>query len=177
MQELFTAFQSIAGASLLPILPYVKQTLITAVGGEGATAREVLRHKSVEKVVMVDIDKVGFSWIAESSAGLLRCTPLHTFAQAAAVQQASGRQARHCAGSCSKAPLPCRPSSCRVLLCRSDALASTAKDPDASGCLFHGSCCEGAWCWQLQSLCDVAMMGCCCNTATCSPRPLPAGGL
>lgn len=27
-------------------------------GGEGATAREVLRHKSVEKVVMVDIDKV-----------------------------------------------------------------------------------------------------------------------
>lgn len=28
-------------------------------GGEGATAREVLRHKSVEKVVMVDIDQVG----------------------------------------------------------------------------------------------------------------------
>jgi thermospermine synthase len=27
-------------------------------GGEGATAREVLRHKSVEHVVMVDIDKV-----------------------------------------------------------------------------------------------------------------------
>ncbi len=27
-------------------------------GGEGATAREVLRHKSVEQVVMVDIDKV-----------------------------------------------------------------------------------------------------------------------
>jgi len=27
-------------------------------GGEGATAREVLRHKSVEKVVMVDIDQV-----------------------------------------------------------------------------------------------------------------------
>lgn len=27
-------------------------------GGEGATAREVLRHKSVEKVVMVDIDEV-----------------------------------------------------------------------------------------------------------------------
>ena len=27
-------------------------------GGEGATAREVLRHKSVEEVVMVDIDKV-----------------------------------------------------------------------------------------------------------------------
>ncbi len=27
-------------------------------GGEGATAREVLRHKTVEQVVMVDIDKV-----------------------------------------------------------------------------------------------------------------------
>ncbi|WZN59115.1 polyamine aminopropyltransferase [Chloropicon roscoffensis] len=27
-------------------------------GGEGSTAREVLKHKSVEKVVMVDIDKV-----------------------------------------------------------------------------------------------------------------------
>lgn len=27
-------------------------------GGEGATAREVLRHKSVEEVIMVDIDKV-----------------------------------------------------------------------------------------------------------------------
>lgn len=26
--------------------------------GEGATAREALRHRSVEKVVMVDIDKV-----------------------------------------------------------------------------------------------------------------------
>lgn len=27
-------------------------------GGEGATAREVLRHKSVTKLVMVDIDEV-----------------------------------------------------------------------------------------------------------------------
>ena len=27
-------------------------------GGEGATARECLRHKTVEKVIMVDIDKV-----------------------------------------------------------------------------------------------------------------------
>jgi len=27
-------------------------------GGEGATAREVLRHPTVEEVVMVDIDKV-----------------------------------------------------------------------------------------------------------------------
>ena len=30
-------------------------------GGEFATAREVLRHKSVEKCVMVDIDKVCWS--------------------------------------------------------------------------------------------------------------------
>lgn len=29
-----------------------------AAGGEGSTAREVLRHRSVERVVMVDIDKV-----------------------------------------------------------------------------------------------------------------------
>jgi hypothetical protein len=27
-------------------------------GGEGATAREVLRHRSVERLVMCDIDKV-----------------------------------------------------------------------------------------------------------------------
>lgn len=27
-------------------------------GGEGATAREVLRHKTVESVIMVDIDEV-----------------------------------------------------------------------------------------------------------------------
>lgn len=32
--------------------------LFVSAGGEGATAREVLRHQSVEKVVMVDIDKV-----------------------------------------------------------------------------------------------------------------------
>lgn len=34
------------------------KTVFIAGGGEGATARECLRHKSVEKVVMVDIDKV-----------------------------------------------------------------------------------------------------------------------
>jgi thermospermine synthase len=34
------------------------RTVFVAGGGEGATVREVLRHKSVEKVVMVDIDKV-----------------------------------------------------------------------------------------------------------------------
>jgi spermidine synthase len=33
-------------------------TIIACAGGEGSTAREVLKHKSVEKVVMVDIDKV-----------------------------------------------------------------------------------------------------------------------
>lgn len=33
------------------------RTVFIAGGGEGATAREALRHKSVEKVVMVDIDK------------------------------------------------------------------------------------------------------------------------
>lgn len=34
------------------------KTVFIAGGGEGATVREVLRHKTVEKVVMVDIDKV-----------------------------------------------------------------------------------------------------------------------
>jgi len=33
------------------------KTILIMGGGEGATAREVLRHKSVEKVVMVDIDE------------------------------------------------------------------------------------------------------------------------
>lgn len=30
---------------------------MSAAGGEGATAREVLKHASVEKCVMVDIDE------------------------------------------------------------------------------------------------------------------------
>jgi thermospermine synthase len=34
------------------------RTVFIMGGGEGATAREVLRHKTVEKVIMVDIDKV-----------------------------------------------------------------------------------------------------------------------
>jgi thermospermine synthase len=34
-------------------------------GGEGATAREVLRHKTVERVVMVDIDEVVCRFCAE----------------------------------------------------------------------------------------------------------------
>jgi spermidine synthase len=45
--------------SLLPQLCSNITHMPCAAGGEGATAREVLRHKSVEKVVMVDIDKVG----------------------------------------------------------------------------------------------------------------------
>ena len=43
-----------------PLTEHRLRVLITAAGGEGATAREVLRHKSVTKLVMVDIDKVGF---------------------------------------------------------------------------------------------------------------------
>ena len=39
------------------VIIYPQQASIGA-GGEGATAREVLRHKSVEEVIMVDIDKV-----------------------------------------------------------------------------------------------------------------------
>ena len=34
------------------------KTVFIAGGGEGATAREALKHRSVEKVVMVDIDQV-----------------------------------------------------------------------------------------------------------------------
>ena len=34
-------------------------TIYALAGGEGATVREVLRHKSVEKVIMCDIDQVG----------------------------------------------------------------------------------------------------------------------
>lgn len=34
------------------------RTVFIAGGGEGATAREALKHRSVEKVVMVDIDQV-----------------------------------------------------------------------------------------------------------------------
>jgi len=34
------------------------KTVFVGGGGEGATVREVLRHKSIERVVMVDIDKV-----------------------------------------------------------------------------------------------------------------------
>jgi spermidine synthase len=39
------------------------KTVFIGGGGEGATMREVLRHKSVERVVMVDIDGVRISSI------------------------------------------------------------------------------------------------------------------
>src|SRR4051794_41647088 len=38
------------------ILAQAPRTVFIAGGGEGATLREVLRHRSVERVVMVDID-------------------------------------------------------------------------------------------------------------------------
>lgn len=50
-------------ASYVTAFAKVVQTLqqvsccFLSTGGEGATAREVLRHKSVEEVIMVDIDQ------------------------------------------------------------------------------------------------------------------------
>eukprot|EP00803_Ostreobium_quekettii_P007900 evm.model.scf_114.3 EVM.evm.TU.scf_114.3 scf_114:77875-84648(-) len=41
------------------------KTVFIAGGGEGSTAREVLKHKSVERVVMVDIDEVVCSFCAK----------------------------------------------------------------------------------------------------------------
>jgi spermidine synthase len=38
------------------ILPQAPRTVFIAGGGEGATLREVLRHRSVERVIMVDVD-------------------------------------------------------------------------------------------------------------------------
>lgn len=64
----FTAYKPLAQALTLrtqlprkcPRLVVVPKGLQLScdVGGEGATAREALRHRSVEKVVMVDIDEV-----------------------------------------------------------------------------------------------------------------------
>lgn len=45
-------------SQLYPLSPSLKFDARKHAGGEGATAREVLRHKSVERVLMVDIDKV-----------------------------------------------------------------------------------------------------------------------
>ena len=51
-------------------------------GGELATAREVLRHKSVEKCVMVDLDKVrwrgGSGKVARTSGGTANSTAEHS---------------------------------------------------------------------------------------------------
>lgn len=44
--------------SSINIVPSKRCQVYIGGGGELATAREVLRHKSVEKCVMVDLDKV-----------------------------------------------------------------------------------------------------------------------
>jgi len=58
-------------------------------GGEGATAREVLRHKSVEKVVMVDIDKVCMSvvWQDMCQLALSPWILIHTWSLSPLIQQ------------------------------------------------------------------------------------------
>lgn len=45
-------------------------------GGEGSTAREVLRHQSVQECVMVDIDEVRVRWCS-----MLRTCRLHPACQ------------------------------------------------------------------------------------------------
>lgn len=45
-------------ATVLSWPPWAGRRLALPPGGEGSTAREVLRHKSVEQCVMVDIDEV-----------------------------------------------------------------------------------------------------------------------
>jgi len=37
-------------------------------GGEGSTARELLRHRTIDKVVMCDIDEVKSLWYKSSSS-------------------------------------------------------------------------------------------------------------
>ena len=52
------------------------RTVFIAGGGEGATAREALRHRSVEKVVMVDIDKVWLTPSCPAAKALVeKCAP------------------------------------------------------------------------------------------------------
>lgn len=41
---------------------YSPKTMFIMGGGEGSTAREILRHNTVEKVVMCDIDEVRSLW-------------------------------------------------------------------------------------------------------------------
>jgi spermidine synthase len=52
--------------------PNPKRVFIAG-GGEGATAREALKHRSLEEVVMVDIDKVKALHASVSSMFLLCC--------------------------------------------------------------------------------------------------------
>lgn len=46
------------------------KTVYVGGGGEFGTTREILRHKSVEKVVMVDIDKV-VSWLRRTRVAMI----------------------------------------------------------------------------------------------------------
>ena len=46
------------------------KTVYIGGGGEGSTAREVLRHKSVEKCMMVDIDGTGAYFVRRARTGL-----------------------------------------------------------------------------------------------------------
>lgn len=39
------------------------KTVFIMGGGEGSAAREILKHKTIEKVVMCDIDQVNFLYL------------------------------------------------------------------------------------------------------------------
>ena len=56
--------------------PNPKRVFIAG-GGEGATAREALKHRSVEEVVMVDIDKVKAQLMFLSFSLFLCCQRAH----------------------------------------------------------------------------------------------------
>lgn len=42
-------------------------------GGEGSTARELLRHKTVEKVIMCDIDEVRSLLLSKKKKNTVKC--------------------------------------------------------------------------------------------------------
>lgn len=46
---------------LVSLDDFSPKTVFIMGGGEGSTARETLKHKDIEKVVMCDIDRVWFS--------------------------------------------------------------------------------------------------------------------
>jgi thermospermine synthase len=53
---------------------------VVCAGGEGSTAREVLKHKTVEKCVMVDIDEKVCKFCEEhlpANTAAFRCALLH----------------------------------------------------------------------------------------------------